>query len=285
DSNSLVNIDLSHNKLTNMDFAKTATLPNMATLNVSDNQIANIDGVKGLANKFPKLTYWNGDKNQIHDFSPMIGYTTKYNDYYEDDDHYAHGRDQVVDTNITLTKPDKNNFTYDIDNILKTTLIDFTTGEIGKGAPDDNGTFDVAPANEDSNVYTFGDDYNPESNTIPLVVKDKDNLPNNISIYFAGSHGQEGGIVNYHINWKDAGPAKQGKVTAKYVDTDGKTIAADKVLTGDVDTAYQTEKQSIDGYTFKEIQGNATGKYTEADQTVTYVYTKDVVPAKKGKVT
>jgi len=77
-----------------------------------------------------------------------------------------------------------------------------------------------------------------------------------------------------YVYTKDAVPAKQGKVTAKYVDTDGKTIAADKVLTGDVDTEYQTEKQAIAGYTFKEIQGNATGKYTQADQTVTYVYTK-----------
>ncbi|MBS0950568.1 MucBP domain-containing protein, partial [Weissella minor] len=88
-----------------------------------------------------------------------------------------------------------------------------------------------------------------------------------------------------YVYTKDVVPAKKGKVTVKYQDTDGKTIAADKVLTGDVDTEYQTEKQTIDGYTFKEIQGNAAGKYTEADQTVTYVYTKDVVPAKKGKVT
>jgi len=77
-----------------------------------------------------------------------------------------------------------------------------------------------------------------------------------------------------YVYTKDAVPAKQGKVTAKYVDTDGKTIATDKVITGDIDTAYQTEKQDIDGYTFKEIKGKATGKYTEADQTVTYVYTK-----------
>jgi len=280
-SNSLVKIDLSHNKLTNMDFAKTAKVPNMESLNVSDNQISNIEGVKGLANKYPKLVYWNGDNNQIHDYSPLIGYSTRYTDYGD----YAHGRDQVIDKNITLTKPDKNDFTYDIDNIVETTGYDFDTGKITKIDSNNLADFKLSPENEDSDVYTFGDNYSMESNKLPLVVKDKDNLPNNISLYFNGSYGQENGIVNYHINWKDAVPAKQGKVTAKYVDTDGKTIAADKVLTGDVDTAYQTEKQSIDGYTFKEIQGNATGKYTEADQAVTYVYTKDAVPAKQGKVT
>ncbi|MBS0950566.1 hypothetical protein JK159_09445, partial [Weissella minor] len=197
-----------------MDFAKTATLPNMASLNVSDNQIANIDGVKGLANKFPKLIYWNGDNNQIHDFSPLAGYSTNYTDYYGD---YAHGRGQVIDTNITLTKPDKNNFTYDIDNIVETTGYDFNTGKVTKMDPNDPGTFGLYPENEDFKVYTFGDGYSMESNTLPLVVKDKDNLPNNISLHFTGSYAQEDGIVNYHINWKDAGPAKQGKVTAKYV--------------------------------------------------------------------
>ncbi|WP_152994112.1 MucBP domain-containing protein, partial [Lactococcus lactis] len=35
--------------------------------------------------------------------------------------------------------------------------------------------------------------------------------------------------------------------------------------------------KTIDGYTFKEVQGNSTGTFTDQAQTVTYVYTKKVL--------
>ncbi|GAX06944.1 levansucrase [Secundilactobacillus pentosiphilus] len=36
------------------------------------------------------------------------------------------------------------------------------------------------------------------------------------------------------------------------------------------------------GYTFKEVQGNPTGSFTDQDQTVTYVYTKNPVTDNNG---
>ena len=78
-------------------------------------------------------------------------------------------------------------------------------------------------------------------------------------------------------------PTVAGNVTAKYVDTDGNNISDDVVKSGNIGDSYTTEQKIIDGYTFKEVQGSATGTFTDQVQTVTYVYTKD--PIAGGDVT
>ena len=72
-------------------------------------------------------------------------------------------------------------------------------------------------------------------------------------------------------------PVAGANVTAKYVDEAGKTISDDVVKNGNVGDSYTTEQKAIPGYTFKEIQGSASGQFTDQEQTVTYVYTKDPV--------
>nr|MBO0436128.1 MucBP domain-containing protein [Enterococcus sp. DIV0849a] len=75
---------------------------------------------------------------------------------------------------------------------------------------------------------------------------------------------------------------QRGKdVTIKYVDTDENTISDDIVKSGNVGEDYTTEQKNIDGYTFKEVQGNATGQFTDQAQTVIYVYTKNKVESEK----
>ena len=78
-------------------------------------------------------------------------------------------------------------------------------------------------------------------------------------------------------------PAVVGDVTAEYVDTTGHSISDKVVQSGNVGDAYKTEQKSIDGYTFKEVQGNPTGEFTDQPQTVTYVYTKDDVKPSNQK--
>lgn len=69
-----------------------------------------------------------------------------------------------------------------------------------------------------------------------------------------------------------------GAVTVHYQDTDGNQIADDVVLdNGKIGDHYTTTQKAIEGYTFKEVQGNATGEYTANPQTVTYVYTENPV--------
>ncbi|MBK0084590.1 MucBP domain-containing protein, partial [Lactococcus sp. S64] len=95
-----------------------------------------------------------------------------------------------------------------------------------------------------------------------------------------GSYTANDQTVTY-VYTKD--PVAGGDVTAKYVDTDGNKISDDVVKSGNISESYTTEQKTIDGYTFKEVQGNTTGTFTDQAQTVTYVYTKD--PVAGGDVT
>ena len=68
-------------------------------------------------------------------------------------------------------------------------------------------------------------------------------------------------------------------MTVKYQDEEGETLADDEILSGNIGENYTSEKKTITGYTFKEVQGNPTGPFTDQPQTVTYIYTKSPVPA------
>ncbi|MCZ2493600.1 MucBP domain-containing protein, partial [Dellaglioa carnosa] len=81
-------------------------------------------------------------------------------------------------------------------------------------------------------------------------------------------------------------PAQGADVTVKYVDEAGQSIAKDVIKTGNVGDKYTTEQKAITGYTFKEVTGGTTGSFTDKEQTVTYVYTKNpVLPAQGADVT
>ncbi|WP_157804689.1 MucBP domain-containing protein, partial [Enterococcus ureilyticus] len=66
-------------------------------------------------------------------------------------------------------------------------------------------------------------------------------------------------------------------VTIHYQDTEGNTIAPDVVKSGNIGDPYSFEQLTIDGYTFKEVNGNPNGTFTDTAQTVTYVYTKNTI--------
>ncbi|WKT14469.1 MucBP domain-containing protein [Lactococcus lactis] len=87
-----------------------------------------------------------------------------------------------------------------------------------------------------------------------------------------------------YVYTKNPVPGKN--VTVKYLDDKGQPIpgVSDVILTGNVGENYTTDKKDISGYTFKEIQGSATGSFTDQEQTVTYVYTKNPVPGKNVTV-
>ncbi|GGC91775.1 MucBP domain-containing protein [Enterococcus wangshanyuanii] len=76
---------------------------------------------------------------------------------------------------------------------------------------------------------------------------------------------------------------KIGKITIKYLDTNGKEIANAENLTGLVGTDYQLEAKAIDGYIFKEVQGADAGKYGVDPIVVTYIYEKKVQPNTNNK--
>src|SRR5690625_1403507 len=61
-------------------------------------------------------------------------------------------------------------------------------------------------------------------------------------------------------------------VTIEHVDENGNELAPSENLTGNIGDPYETEPKNIDGYELIETPNNATGEFTEDDQTVTYVY-------------
>ena len=64
----------------------------------------------------------------------------------------------------------------------------------------------------------------------------------------------------------------KGNVITHHVDEAGNTLSSDVETTGKVGTDYTTSPVEIAGYELKETPSNNTGKYTEKDIEVTYVY-------------
>ncbi|MBC1323272.1 MucBP domain-containing protein [Listeria welshimeri] len=80
-------------------------------------------------------------------------------------------------------------------------------------------------------------------------------------------------------------PVEQGTVTVNYQDEQGNTVAPSETLKGDVGKTYKTVQKDVEGYDFKEVQGNATGEFTTKAQVVNYIYAKTVTPVEQGTVT
>ena len=62
---------------------------------------------------------------------------------------------------------------------------------------------------------------------------------------------------------------KYVSVTVKYVDGAGNTISNNVVKSGYIGDDYSTDQKAIPGYTFKEVQGSASGQFTDQEQTIT----------------
>ena len=86
----------------------------------------------------------------------------------------------------------------------------------------------------------------------------------------------------FTVTYTKNAPVAGGNVTARYVDENGNPIADDVIASGNVGEPYSTTQKDVPGYTFKEVQGNPTGSFTDQDQTVTYVYTKNPATDNNG---
>ncbi|WP_285121659.1 MucBP domain-containing protein [Lactococcus petauri] len=102
--------------------------------------------------------------------------------------------------------------------------------------------------------------------------------------FFSNSENQGTYSAVATITVKEAQPVKGGDITVKFVDIEGNKISDDVIKAGNIGEAYTTEQKNILGYTFKEVQGDASGKFTDQAQTVTYVYTKNELPHVTGTI-
>ncbi|EAE6382061.1 class 1 internalin InlJ [Listeria monocytogenes] len=74
-------------------------------------------------------------------------------------------------------------------------------------------------------------------------------------------------------------PIKGEDVTVHYLDDKGEKLADDEVLSGNLDDPYASSAKDIPDYTLTTTPDNATGTFTTTSQSVTYVYTKNIVAA------
>jgi len=107
------------------------------------------------------------------------------------------------------------------------------------------------------------------------------NMPGTYPVTFSSRTGkpyatEESDIIQYKTVYLTL-IGNQNKVTVEYIDTAGNTIAENIVYTGNIGQNYETKQKEVEGYTFKEVKGNPAGTFIEEDQTVTYVYTKNLV--------
>ena len=68
-------------------------------------------------------------------------------------------------------------------------------------------------------------------------------------------------------------------VTVRYQDKEGNELDKDVILSGYIGEEYTTEQKEIPGYTLKDIQGDASGTFSDQPQEVVYVYERtDAAP-------
>ncbi|MBC1937900.1 leucine-rich repeat protein [Listeria grandensis] len=84
------------------------------------------------------------------------------------------------------------------------------------------------------------------------------------------------------INYEKEAVPEAKAVTVNYVDESGQAIAEHSVLTGVLGDNYTATALEILGYQLKEAPSNASGTFSEEEQTVTFIYKKQVEPEAKA---
>lgn len=260
------------------DLTPLAGLTNLTELNIQHNSISDLTPLANLTN----LTTFAASFNHISDFRPLQGLTNLKD--------LTYGNQFIIkDTPTYVNRADKTaNLPSDIYLIDGSKITLSPNGGVGQPinvqglqyswyllaseskdnvTQDGNGGLNFTKIQEQEPGITG----NFNGSTV-VPIKDK--------YFLTGSYGTQGityfALVQPYVLYDST-------VTVHYQDTQGNTIADDQVLYGDVGGDYTTQKQDIDGYTLQEIQGNATGQFTDKDQEVTYIYAQD--PAEQGTVT
>ena len=79
----------------------------------------------------------------------------------------------------------------------------------------------------------------------------------------------------YIKNPESSAPIKKGEdIIVHYQDEQGRTIAPNEVLNGNIGDGYVSAAKEIAGYTLKTRPKNSTGFFSDITQNVTYVYSK-----------
>lgn len=91
-----------------------------------------------------------------------------------------------------------------------------------------------------------------------------------------------GSMIYQGGEWKNYKEASYGTVIVKYQDKNGNAIADSVTMSGETGTSYSISDKNITGYTFSQVVGSTSGKYTDGTITVTYVYSKNSGTSSSG---
>lgn len=140
----------------------------------------------------------------------------------------------------------------------------------------------IAGVPDETKTGRVGDSYATNARMIDGYDLDKTDLPTNAQ----GTFQKENQTVIYKYVLAESEVAKNGTITTKFEDENGAPITgiSDEIQTGRVGDSYATNARVIDGYALDvdALPANATGKFAEGDQTVTYKYIKATNEAAKN---
>ncbi|MBC1795079.1 hypothetical protein HCA55_00010 [Listeria booriae] len=99
----------------------------------------------------------------------------------------------------------------------------------------------------------------------------------------AGTFSTEAQTVTF-VYTKEAVPVSQA-VTVRHLDTEGKVLAPEEVLTGALGDTYEAQAKAIAGYRLVTTPANQTGTFGTEAQTVTFIYAQETAPPTAQPVT
>ncbi|OEG22392.1 hypothetical protein BCR24_15720 [Enterococcus ureilyticus] len=199
---------------------------------------------------------------------------------------YGDGEFTAIFNDVDTSKAGTYTITYRLENVMAGTFIDKTMTVIVQ----DNDRIELP---NDTVTLNVGDIFSPENyatafrgdQEIPYGDGEFTAIFNDVDTSKAGTY-----TITYRLENVMAGTFIDktmtvivqdsilgADVTIHYQDTEGNTIAPDVVKSGNIGDPYSFEQLTIDGYTFKEVNGNPNGTFTDTAQTVTYVYTKNTI--------
>lgn len=173
---------------------------------------------------------------------------------------------------VTYHNVQKKNNTYQIGRLLNVQYLDESGKQLANSKSMNEyigATYDVTTSEYQLNIPGYSVKEIPE-NAIGILTK------------------ETGPVTYVYVKNPDVG----ADVTVKYTDEQGSEISSSQSISGNVGDAYDVSgsqyKLDIPRYTFKEIQGNATGTFKDQAQTVTYIYSRedtidDVTPPSSSK--
>lgn len=98
-----------------------------------------------------------------------------------------------------------------------------------------------------------------------------------VNVQATDKAGNVSNVVKVTVHVATPAPIGGANITVNYLDSDGNKIAESDTLTGVLNSNYQSTSKKIAGYTLETTPTNATGTFTDTEQTIDYIYKKAAV--------